>query len=475
MTVNRPLNFVLINPAVDYRRHSGEWVRRISKGFRLSLFPGLALPTVAAVAEDADPNIRAHVFDENVEAVELSEILRRFPARDTLIGLTAQTLQIIRAYELADAFRSAGYRVVLGGPHVSLCDSDEFRDHCDAVVIGEAEAVLPDLFRDYRRDELKNRYIASAFAALDNAPRPRLELMPWQKYFCPLLPVQTTRGCIHNCNFCSVRSLNGKPRLRPVHEVMAEIESQLSIPVIRRACGRNVVDVFFVDDHFCADVQRAEQFCRALIDLQKRLNVRLKWTIQTTSRTADNPELLRTLSDAGCRLAFVGFESIFSKNLKSVRKNHNHAEQYLQQIKRFREHDIGVFAAWIMGFEGETVGEREETLRFFRDEGQVELIAVNPLTPFVGTDFWKKSNADLNLRDDRHWLADNLEDRLLPLRHLEPDLFWREYWRCNRSFYNLKTLLRRLLTQPQLINRLYLKLFLTFWMNARWVQGVMSS
>src|SRR4029077_18626249 len=58
-----------------------------------------------------------------------------------VVGIGAMGPQIARAYDLADAFRARGRKVVLGGPWVSLAPHEASLAHADAIVVGEAETV----------------------------------------------------------------------------------------------------------------------------------------------------------------------------------------------------------------------------------------------------------------------------------------------------------------------------------------------
>src|SRR5207237_3735032 len=65
-----------------------------------------------------------------------------------LVGIGAMTRMIAKAYRVADAIRSAGIPVVMGGPHVTeLPDEALGRDggprHADAVALGEADETWP--------------------------------------------------------------------------------------------------------------------------------------------------------------------------------------------------------------------------------------------------------------------------------------------------------------------------------------------
>ncbi len=88
----------------------------------------LALPLLAALTPS---DIEVVLTDENVEPVDFEE-------KVDLVGITSMTCVIPRAYEIAAEYRKRGVPVVMGGIHVSMLP-DEAIQHCDSVVIGEAE------------------------------------------------------------------------------------------------------------------------------------------------------------------------------------------------------------------------------------------------------------------------------------------------------------------------------------------------
>ena len=64
-----------------------------------------------------------------------------------LVGITVMTELVLRAYDIADAYRQKGVKVVMGGIHPTVLP-DEALMHADAVVVGEAEGVWPRLLSD---------------------------------------------------------------------------------------------------------------------------------------------------------------------------------------------------------------------------------------------------------------------------------------------------------------------------------------
>ena len=58
-----------------------------------------------------------------------------------LVGITVITDLVPRAYQIADAYRRKGVKVVMGGIHPTILPDEALR-HADAVVVGEAESRL---------------------------------------------------------------------------------------------------------------------------------------------------------------------------------------------------------------------------------------------------------------------------------------------------------------------------------------------
>src|ERR1700712_76718 len=103
---NRKIKIALISPKGPlYRHRGGIWKKSLR-------YQPLTLTTLAALIPlELDCDVQ--LFDEGISDVPLN-------LDADLIGLTVITGTAVRAYELADHFRSLGKTVVLGGPHVTL-------------------------------------------------------------------------------------------------------------------------------------------------------------------------------------------------------------------------------------------------------------------------------------------------------------------------------------------------------------------
>jgi len=94
-----------------------------------------------------------------------------------LVGITALTSTAHRAYEIADAFRAMGKKVVLGGIHPSIMP-EEAGQHADAVVIGEAEGIWPAVIDDFKAKQLRKTYQLKDRPSLTGLPIPGATFLP---------------------------------------------------------------------------------------------------------------------------------------------------------------------------------------------------------------------------------------------------------------------------------------------------------
>jgi len=324
--------------------------------------------------------------DEGIEEID-------FNVNVDLVGITTTTITAKRAYAIASEFRSRGVKVVLGGIHASLM-SEEAIQYADAVVIGEAEDVWPQCIEDFSNGRLKKIYKGSARASLENLPYPRFDLIKMNKYIkfpfkkTPFIPVQTARGCPYNCEFCSVTKFWGsKIRFRPITDVIKEIEH----------CGADMV--FFTDDNFIANLERVRRLCKLLMPLK------IGYFCQIDSRAYKHPDLIELLAQSGCKMAFIGFESINPSTLSSLNKKFNDPKNYGTLIEMLDKHNIITFASIIFGVENDTPDTVKQTISFFEDY-HTPIASFWPLCPFPGTGLYDKLVANGHLIEKKWWLQD---------------------------------------------------------------------
>jgi len=376
------------------------------------LCPPLGLAMVAAVTP---PEVEVSLTDENVTVVD-------FQKETDLVGITALTITAQRAYEIADSFRARGVKVILGGTHPSTLP-EEASQHADAVVIGEAEGIWPNLIEDFKANKLQRVYRQRERPSLLKLPIPRRDLFAKGAYYTTNT-ISTTRGCPYSCSFCSVSSFFGHTyRCRPVEEVLKEIETLNQ----RKLVG-------FVDDNIVGNPKFAKELFRALVPYK------IKWAAQASVTVAGDDELLKLAVASGCVALFIGFETLSPANLAAVGKRINAVDEYQTVIRKIHSHGIAIHGFFILGLDEDNEDVFERTVRFaqkMRLEGAQFAWPV----PYPGTALCESlDKAGRIVTKDWSQYESNLvfESKLMSREVLQKGRDW--VW-C--EFYSLPSILRR--------------------------------
>ena len=366
------------------------------------------------------------IVDENLGAPD-------YPAmpRPDLVGITAFTSQANRAYEVASYFRHLGVPVIMGGIHATMC-LDEVMERVDSVVTGEAEGVWPQVLEDALHGYLKRRY-DGGLAEISAVPLARHDLLATGYAFGA---IQTTRGCPLNCTFCSVTAFNGaRYRQRPIPDVVREFQS------IREK------RVLVVDDNLIGT--RPEHIARAkdLFRAMAQANLRKEWVAQATINFADDAELLALAAKAGCRGVFIGFESPTPEGLRELGKKFNllKGRDFRASVRRIQQHSILVVGSFIVGLDIDEPGVGRRIADAACQYG-VDNLNLLFLTPLPGTHLWDQMKVEgriaLNAFPD-DWKYYTLTYPVARYKHLSLDGIIQEMIACNRNFYSMPRILRR--------------------------------
>jgi radical SAM superfamily enzyme YgiQ (UPF0313 family) len=364
------------------------------------------------------PDIQVSICDENLGLVDFEDDV-------DVVGITVVTQTATRAYQVADAFRAKGTKVVLGGIHPSVVP-EEASEHADAVVIGEAEYVWADLCRDYQQGQLKPVYRSQKLHPLTNLLTPRRALFAQSGYVIRNT-ISTTRGCPFDCSFCSISAFYGRTyRRRPVEEVIQEVS----------AFDPRDGAVFFVDDNIVGSPEWAKQLFRVLIPLK------LDWFSQGSISMGADHELLELAAASGCKAMFIGFESISQQSLSSVGKKVNTVADYRQLINAIQSHGIAVLGAFMFGMDSDDETIFERTVDFTK-QVRMEGAQFNILTPFPGTPLRQKLLEEKRVLTDDWSQYDGahvvFDPKLMSLATLQQGHDWA--W---REFYSLGSIWQRL-------------------------------
>jgi radical SAM superfamily enzyme YgiQ (UPF0313 family) len=395
-----------------------------SRWNRYRVWKPLSLMVLAGLTP---PEWEISIVDENLVAPDYSAM----PQPD-LVGITACTSQANRAYEVATHFRRLGVPVVMGGIHATMC-LDEAMEHVDSVVSGEAEGVWPQVLEDVRHGSLKRRY-DGGLAEIDSIPAARHDLLAAGYAFGA---IQTTRGCPLNCSFCSVTAFNGAHyRMRSIKDVVREFR------MIREK------RILVVDDNLVGTrpehISRAKDLFRAMAQAK----LKKEWVAQATINFADDEELLALAAKAGCKGVFIGFESPTPEGLRELSKKFNllKGRDFRASVRRIQRHGILVVGSFIIGLDVDEPGIGKRIAEAASHYGVDNLNALF-LTPLPGTRLWDQMKAEDRIALDRFpedWKYYTLTFPVARYKHLSLDGISDEMLSCDRTFYSMPRILRRI-------------------------------
>jgi radical SAM superfamily enzyme YgiQ (UPF0313 family) len=393
----------------------------LAKGFFLRL-PTLGLLKVAALTP---PGWELTLVDERVESLDLNQDA-------DIVGITAMTTTAPRAYQIAEHFRGRGIKVVMGGMHVSSLP-DEALQHCDSVVVGEAEGLWPALLEDFEKGELKSLYRhQNGFPSLANLPRANWELYR-DKHFLPVHYVETTRGCPLDCEFCAVTTaFGGRYRTRPCDDVIAELRGLR--PFEGLFALKNCV--FFVDDNIISNRAFAREFLSRIADFK------IRWFSHASMNIASDPEILRLCQQSGCVGLLIGFETLSSETLRTVGHKPNRPNEYLDVARKIHDHGIGIDASFVFGFDTDDEGVFDRTLEFV-ERAKIEAPYYSILTPYPGTRLYQRMAKEGRLLTNDWSLYDTSHVVFQP-KTLTPRQLLDGYLRVMRDSFTFSSIFKRL-------------------------------
>jgi radical SAM superfamily enzyme YgiQ (UPF0313 family) len=285
-----------------------------------------------------------------------------------VVAISCMTSNAYRGYRIADAFRERGKTVLMGGVHPSLLP-EEALEHADAVVIGEAEGVWERILEDIENGHLQKKY---------HEPNPDLDrYIPKdfstlaKKRMYNLVPLQTSRGCPYDCDFCCVTDIFGKKiKLIPVRHVVKDIQA---------SGARNFI---FLDDNIIGNKKYARELFEAIIPLK------IRWIGQSSISFARDIELMKLAKRSGCKGLFIGLESVVESNNHQFSKLKN-LEDTRDSIRKILKMGIMIQASVIFGFDDDTHETFGQTIKFLR-KNRISVASINALTPYPGTRVFDK-------------------------------------------------------------------------------------
>jgi anaerobic magnesium-protoporphyrin IX monomethyl ester cyclase len=323
----------------------------------------------------------------------IDEIIRTEP---DLIGVTS-TIHTFYALDLLEILKDIlpESKIAVGGPHVSFIADDvlsNFRS-VDFVVRGEGEHTAQKLATalesdgdtsdisglSYRNNgRVVNNPDAPLIENLDELPYPARHLVNLEEYpEQSRISLISSRGCPHQCIFCSSHKMWKRYRPRSIESVLGELTY-----VVEKYSPKRVN---FVDDTFAVNRTRTLALCREM--RQKGLDV--PWTAMT--RVGIERELLQEMYNTGCRLLYFGCESGNDSTLRAITKGVT-TSQIESAVKMALQIGFIVICSFVINLPFENSEGARTTIGFAKKlKGLGAQIQAHSLAPYPGTEVYDNS------------------------------------------------------------------------------------
>lgn len=318
----------------------------------------------------------AEIYDAMAKGHAYSEIEQRF--RESMADYVASTAitstinDAVKTLELAKKIRPDTV-TILGGVHPTFMYEEVLKCSAavDYIVIGEGEVTLRHLLEVLEADGNPELVAGIAFRrggtvvktdkrnfmeTLDDLPA-AWDLLDWGDYYSLVIPdsrfgaISTSRGCDHDCTFCSQQKFWEKSwRARDPQKVADELEYLYTM---------HHVNVFMITDEYPT---KSRERWEALLDavIAKDIPIYLFMETRATDIIRDK-EIIWKYRKAGIIYISFGIETADQTALDKMRK-----EMVLEEIKQvfdiLREQEIVSEASFMLGYPDETSASIKKTM-----------------------------------------------------------------------------------------------------------------
>jgi len=364
----------------------------------------------------------------DVTTIFYDECVEKLP--DVIDGdavvFSVETLAAKRVYTLARQYKqeNPNLKIIMGGFHPTAVP-DEALLYADTVVTGDAEPVWGNLITDLRSGALKPLYTSTNDLML-SFNKTNHSIFAGKKY-AKIGVVQWKRGCLFNCDFCSIRAFYKSCVIeREIDDVLREIADMKE-------------KIFFIaDDNLFHDRNKLKVFLTKLVPLKK------KWGCQISVNVAKDFEILDLMKKSGCIMAIVGFESLNESTLTEIGKQQRVAE-YDNAVRVIHSYGIMFYATFIFGYSNDTFDSFGHVYDFVMKH-KLAIVNFNPLMVMPGTSLYDELNKQDKLIDPQWWLSENYSygDATHYPDNMTPEQLAEGCKKLRYKFYSLRSILWRM-------------------------------
>ena len=337
-------------------------------------------PLQLAADLESDGYEKVRVIDVGGDKLDLEPLMEA-----QAILLSATTPQYLEAREICRAvLQERGKKgleyptLAVGGAHATYMGSLLLKDGWDYVCVGEGDLVVTPLVEGRVASGL---VLGGQVGDLNTLPMPayhRIDISQYRRSqeHKPTIPIMTSKGCPHDCSFCSNEVWGRRVRFYKPDYVVGLIKkiTQLGVEQV----------VFYDDDALINPGERLQRICKGIEPLD------VTWRCNTHVNTIVNPRaqnlgVLEMVRDAGCRHISLGIDGVDDESLSYLRKGTTVArcKEAVRLVKEAGSY-VKVFLIYIPR-RGDIYAQK--MIDFVKDTDP-DFVQVSVLIPMPGSDMY---------------------------------------------------------------------------------------
>jgi len=290
-------------------------------------------------------------------------------------------------------------KIVIGGSVLKYNSNDQYNIQADFQIIGDGEKALVELIKTNKQPPILN-------GDLNKYP-----IADYQDYYNDFglkrIHIYTSKGCINNCFFCTIKDLFPKYRYRTADNIFKEIKYNIET--------YSIVTFIFTDSLINGNILEFKKF----ISLMKNYKRKIEWGGNfAIKNNAMNEQDFIDLYKAKMIWVGIGIESPIEHIRRDLGKIYNNKEMYFH-IDNFLKNGIRCVINLMVGSITETNEDFLKSIDFlkhysdFGKQGMIRLV-ISPLRILKASRLEKLTNLYINKYPNLEYSDFYWESKIVP-------------------------------------------------------------
>ena len=355
----------------------------------------LGLTLLASILTEAGHQVRIidYAFLRHISHLihvpGIEEVIKEF--HPDVIGLSVFTYLWDDCDKLIERIsRCSSAPIILGGTHFTIFTEDFSTDpRISYIVRGEAESVILNLVETAKKEPVPV-FIDASPTSPEAIPPANLDVAYGSQYL-ERYQVQLSRGCAHQCSFCSIPSIGGrKLRARDLNIVLDQIvKAKQKYPRIKEIC--------ITDDFPSYNKKRFKRFLKLL---QEANTDCLLWVDNMRADSIDD-EMISLYKAAGGYNICLGVETGNLEVFNLINKGES-LSTIIEAAKKVRQSGIVLGLCFVIALPEDNLERHMDSIRLAK-RLRPQYIFWNMVNPYPGTKVnqWYKTHGEVG--DNRNF------------------------------------------------------------------------